>query len=68
MAFFIVIRERDNSLRLAEYRLESRSKVDILTNYLVKSQGLSPLDIYVAVADDVKGALEEGAKHFKIQH
>lgn len=64
MAFFIVIRER-RSIRVAEYKLETRSKAEILTNHLVKSQSLNPINLVIIAADNVDDALRHGAEHFR---
>lgn len=65
MAFFIVIREAGNNLRVANYKVMSRSHAAELNTNLVKNRGYSPLNLFIAVGKNEAEALQHAAEYFK---
>lgn len=67
MAFYIIVREIGNKVRVADYRMNSRSKAENLTNHMVKARGYNPIYLCIVTADTETEALELGKKHFNIK-
>lgn len=67
MAFFIAVREPGNRIRIADYRMNSRSKAENLTNHMVKERGYNPIYLCIVTADTAEEALERGKAHFNVK-